>query len=278
MKFRNLNRLLFFLFICGTTAQLYAQTQVSNSYSTQKDSVMTKKMKIEIWSDVACPFCFIGKHKFENALAQFPDRKNIEVVWKNFLLNPQLKTDTTVNIADYLSREKGIPLQQIKSMNQHIESVGKSIGIEINTNGIIVANTFLAHNLIQFAKQYGKDIEAEELLFVAYFSHNKNVDELSTLMEIGEKLALDTEKLKAALLDKKFGTQVMQDVDEARQLGIRGVPFFLFNRKYAISGAQETQVFLNTIQKAYAEWLKENPQPVFETIEGQNCTIEGECN
>jgi len=218
------------------------------------------KMKIEIWSDVVCPFCYLGKHKFENALAQFADRENIEVEWKSFQLNPGLVTDTTISIHQYLSEIKGYPLEQALKMNERFLVSGKPLGLEYNFDKIIVANSYKAQNLIHFAKHQGKQNEMEERLFEAYFTEGKNIDDNNILVLLATETGLNVEGLEQVLENKTYDDQVQKDIDEASQLGIHGVPFFVFNRQFAVNGAQDTSVFLDTLKKSYAAWCKDHPE------------------
>jgi predicted DsbA family dithiol-disulfide isomerase len=218
------------------------------------------KMKIEIWSDVMCPFCYLGKRKFENALAQFADKEHIEVVWKSFQLNPDLVTDPTININQYLADIKGFPLEQAVQMNNRLAEAGKLLGLKFHFDDIVVANSFKAQNLIHFARLQGKQNEIEERLFEAYFTEGKNVDDTSVLIQLASDIELNINGLPEVLEKQTYTDKVQTDIAEARQLGIRGVPYFSFNRKYAISGAQETPVFLDTLRKSFADWHKDHPE------------------
>ena len=218
------------------------------------------KMKVEIWSDVMCPFCWLGKHKFEKALAQFTDKEHIEVEWKSFQLNPDLVTDPTISIHQYLSEIKGFQLEQAQQMNNRFLEAGKLFGLEYNFDKIVVANTYRAQNLIHFAKVQGKQNEIEERLFEAYFTEGKNMDDVSTLLELASEIGLITDGLGDILENKSYAEKVEFDIAEARQLGIRGVPYFFVNRKYGVSGAQETPVFLDTLKKSFADWAKDYPE------------------
>jgi len=211
------------------------------------------KMKIEIWSDVMCPFCYIGKRKFEAALEQFDNKANVEVVWKSFQLNPNMKTDPGKNITEYLAEIKGWSIQQAKEMNTHVTNMAKEVGLHYDFDKAIIANSFDAHRLIQLAKKYGKGDEAEELLFKAYFTEGKNTDDHSILIEIGVSIGLNELEVKQVLASDQFADDVNKDILEAQQIGVRGVPFFVFDRKYGVSGAQPTEVFIETLTKAWAE-------------------------
>lgn len=235
------------------------------------------KMNIEIWSDVMCPFCYLGKRKFENALALFPEMGRVNVIWKSFLLNPDLKTDTSISIYEYLSREKGFEIEQAKEKNGHITQSASLVGLDYNFDKVIVANTFKAHILLHYANKQGKQNEVKERLLKAFFTEGRNVDDIPTLLEIGNEAGLKTDTLTEALESELYADEVREDIYEAQQFGIRGVPFFIFDRKYGISGAQESPVFLETLKKSFSEWRKTNPDIGMEIIPGESCDIDGTC-
>ncbi|MBI3232480.1 MAG: DsbA family oxidoreductase [Bacteroidetes bacterium] len=215
-------------------------------------------MKVEIWSDVMCPFCYIGKRKFEQALSDFPGKDKIHLVWKSYQLSPAMKTNPDMNINQYLAEHKGISLQEAKRMNDRVTEIARQVGLIYNFDMAIVANSFNAHRFSHFAKHYGKQNEAEEKLFAAYFTEGKNTDDIRTLIELGEEIGLDPSTLKIALESDAYTKDVRMDIYEAHQIGVRGVPFFVFDRKYAVSGAQDSSVFLQTLEKSFLEWKEEN--------------------
>lgn len=233
-------------------------------------------MKVEIWSDVMCPFCYIGKRKFETALAQFPDKDKIQVEWKSFQLSPELKTQPGKNIHQFLSEHKGISLEEARAMNDHVTQLAKQVGLIYNFDKSIVANSFNSHRFTHFARQYGKQSEAEEVLFRSYFTDGKNIDDFPTLIQLGTETGLDTAALKQALENGSYAGDVKADIYEAHRIGVRGVPFFLFDRKYAVSGAQESQTFLKILRQVFSEWSQQNSGTIGIT-EGQSCSPEGEC-
>ncbi|MFP9100365.1 DsbA family protein [Flavobacterium sp. RHBU_24] len=211
-------------------------------------------MKIEIWSDVMCPFCYIGKRRFEAAMAEFGNSQNIEIEWKSFLLNPELQTDPTKNIHQFLAEHKGISVEEAQGLNDHVANMAADAGLKFDFDRAIPANSFNAHRFLHYTKIYGKQNEAEEALFKAYFTEGKNIDDANTLTEIALALGLDTDELAKEMSSDAFFQDVVMDVQEAREIGVRGVPFFVFNRKYAISGAQEVDVFTQTLEKSFGEW------------------------
>ena len=210
-------------------------------------------MKIEIWSDIMCPFCYIGKKRFDDAMAQFEHKNEVDVEWKSFMLSPDLVTDPDKNINQMLAEHKNIPLEEAKGMNDYVTKMASEAGLTYNFDKTVVANSFNAHRFIHFAKQYGKQSEAEERVFSGYFTEGKNIDDAQTLMTFAADLGLDTAKLANVMGSGAYTKDVVADITEAQELGIRGVPFFVLDRKYAISGAQDTATFLDTLEKAFAE-------------------------
>ena len=206
-------------------------------------------MTVEIWSDVMCPFCYIGKRKFEQALAQFDGRDNVEIIWRSFQLDPELQTDPSTTVAQSLAAKKGWSESETQKMMDYVTNVAKEVGLEYHFEKAVVANSYDAHRFTHLAKTKGLQIAAEEQLFAAYFSEGKNTADHSVLAQLGAAIGLEEEETTAMLKGKTFSAEVDQDLILARQFGINSVPFFVFDRKLAVSGAQDPQVFLNTLQK-----------------------------
>ncbi|GIV34064.1 MAG: DSBA oxidoreductase [Chitinophagales bacterium] len=218
------------------------------------------KMRVEIWSDVVCPFCYIGKRNFEKALSSFPHRDKIDIVWKSFQLDPQAETRPDISVYAYLAQRKNISLAQSKQLHEHVTGMARKAGLDYHLDKVIPANTLKAHQMLHFARKQGKQNETKEALLRAYFTGGKNIDDLSTLLQIGSDLGLDTSALQDALLGNTLTDEVNQDIYEARQLGIQGVPYFLFNAQYAVSGAQPPEVFSATLQKAFNAWKQQGTE------------------
>lgn len=199
-----------------------------------------------------CPFCYIGKRKFEVALAQLDSLDGIEIEWKSFLLSPDMKTDPSVNIHQFLAQHKGISLDEATGMNDNVAHIAANVGLTYNFDKTVPANSFNAHRLLHFAKQHGRQQAVEEALFAAYFTEGKNIDDAQTLVTLATGLGLDGAAFAQAMGSGAFVEDVLADINEAQQLGVRGVPFFVFDRKYAISGAQDPAVFLETLEKVAA--------------------------
>ncbi|MCM3631768.1 MULTISPECIES: DsbA family oxidoreductase [Paenibacillus] len=206
-------------------------------------------MKVEIWSDFACPFCYIGKTYYERALEQFPHREQIVTQYKSFELDPNesQKRPTIESLAE----KYGTSVQQAKEMTSGVASRAKEAGLTFNFEHMMTINSLDAHRIVHYAETVGKSKELVEALFYAYFTENKDLSDRQVLISIAESVQLQvTEVLED---EQKYKAQVRADEFEAQQLGVRGVPFFVVDRKYAISGAQPVSVFVDTLNKAWSE-------------------------
>ena len=233
-------------------------------------------MKVNIWSDVRCPFCYIGKRKFELALEKFPHKEQVEVIWRSFELDPSLKTQQDVNIYDYFSKAKGISQAQAKQMFSNVTDIAKEVGLDFNLDQSIVANSFNAHRLIQLAKSKGLGNEIEEALFIIHFMEGRNIDDQETLLKTGISIGLDAKEVREVLETNAFEPEVKQDEETARSIGVSGVPFFVFKDKYAVSGAQSPETFLQVLEKSWQEFEDEN-KPI-NIAEGPGCSTDGTCD
>ena len=234
-------------------------------------------MKVNIWSDIRCPFCYVGKKKFEKALAQFPHAEEIEVTWHSFQLDPNLVTQPDTNPYDYFSKAKGIPVIQAKAMHEHAKKAGKEVGIDFNFDESKVANSFRGHLLIQLAKKKNLDDAMEEALFEAQFITGKNIDDEAVLLETGKSVGLTEEEVKNALVSDELAHAVAQDGLMARQLGINAVPFFVFNDKYGVSGAQQPEHFLEVLNKSFEEFSA-GDKGLQIISQGESCDTDGNCD
>jgi Predicted dithiol-disulfide isomerase involved in polyketide biosynthesis len=214
-------------------------------------SLQKVKLKVEIWSDVVCPWCYIGKRRFEQALEQFEHKQDIEIVWKSYQLDPELKSDPKTTVHQMLANKKGISVEQARQMNDHVTQLAHEAGLSYHFERAVVANTFDAHRLIQLAKKKGLGPEAEERLFRAYFTEGENLADHATLEKIGSEIGIPAQEVSEMLSGRAFADEVSQDAYEAYQLGIRSVPTFVFNERYGIAGAQEPDLFLSTLRKAW---------------------------
>lgn len=212
-------------------------------------------MKVEIWSDIMCPFCYIGKRNFEAALKAFDAKNEIEIEWKSFQLDPTIPKsfEKKMSTFEYLSERKGMSVEKAIELHSNVTEMARNVGLTYNFDQSVVANSFDAHKLIQFAKTKALGDAAEESLFKAYFTDGKDMSDHSTLVELSNEIGLNEKEVISALASEEYATKVNFDISEGSQLGVTGVPFFVFDRKYAISGAQPVDTFLNALKQSYTE-------------------------
>ncbi len=234
-------------------------------------------MQVEIWSDVMCPFCYIGKRRFEQALNQFPNQENIQITWKSFQLDPNIQHQKGKDIDQYLAEAKGMPLAQAKQLNDQVTKMAAEVGLLYRFDLAVVANSFDAHRFAHLAAKHGLGDDAEEALFNAYFTEGKDISDHETLTRLGLDIGLDPIEVQSVLEGDTYAGEVHQDIAEAQQLGIRGVPFFVLDRKYAVSGAQPAETFASALKQAYDQWSQKEGKPLMDLGEGQVCTPGGDC-
>lgn len=206
-------------------------------------------MTVDIWSDIRCPFCYIGKRKFEMALQKFDQKNEVEVIWHSFELDPQAQTMPNGDMYDHLAKVKGQTREWSVKMHEHVTNLAKEVGLHYDFDKAIIANSFNAHRLIQFAKTKNLGDATKERLLKAYFTEGKNIDDASTLIELGVEAGLNKNEVERVINSDEFSTNVRKDEDLAHQIGVTGVPFFVFDRKFAVSGAQDPAVFLQALEK-----------------------------
>ncbi|MBE8728324.1 DsbA family oxidoreductase [Flavobacterium hungaricum] len=205
-------------------------------------------MKIEIWSDIMCPFCYIGKRQLENALASFPDH-DVEIEWKSFQLDPTITSNPNQNVYTFLAERKGMSVEQSIEMHKGVAERAKSVGLDYNFDKAVISNSLNAHRIIQLAKTKNLGGLMEEIFFKAYFTDGEDLNNGLTLIKLGIEAGLEETEIRAVLeSDTLFLKEVQSDIKEAGEIGVQGVPFFVFDRKYAISGAQPVEAFIKTIE------------------------------
>ncbi len=210
-------------------------------------------MKIEIWSDVMCPFCYIGKRHLESAISQLNMPIPVEIEWKSFQLDPSIPKQTkATSVIEYLSTSKGISLDQSIEMHERVSEMASNAGLKFEFEQAVLGNSFDAHRLIQLAKVKQCGDEMEEALFKAYFTDGKDIASTTDLKSIGVSAGLTEDEIETVLNSNAYSESVKKDIDEASQIGVRGVPFFVFDQKYALSGAQPVEAFIETIEATLA--------------------------
>jgi predicted DsbA family dithiol-disulfide isomerase len=207
-------------------------------------------MKIEIWSDIMCPFCYIGKRQLETALAEFPEN-DFEIEWKSFQLDPTITPQSGKDVYTFLAERKGISVEQSKEMHQGVVERAKSVGLDYHFDKAIISNSLTAHRIIHLAKTKNLGDEMEEVFFKAYFTEGRDLNDSETLIELGTTAGLDSDEVRTVIENEEtYLKDVQTDISEANEIGVQGVPFFVFDRKYAVSGAQPVEAFVQTIREA----------------------------
>jgi predicted DsbA family dithiol-disulfide isomerase len=235
-------------------------------------------MKVDIWSDIRCPFCYIGKRRFEEALSRFEHKDKIEVIWHSFELDPYMKTQPQKNPLEYLAEIKGQSLEWSEQMHEQVTATAASVGLDFKFSQSVVANSFDAHRLIQFAKTKGLGDQAKERLLRAYFTEGVDISSHESLMDMGVQVGLDRDELKKVLSSDAYTENVRNDEATAQRLGIRGVPFFVLDQKYGVSGAQMPETFLDALQQAWKEQERIDTVNNVVSKEGSDaCDINGNC-
>lgn len=214
---------------------------------------MSKKLQVDIWSDIACPWCYIGKRKFEEGLANFSGKANVEVEYHSFELAPDTPVDFKGSEIDFLSKHKGMPAAQVQQMLDQVTQVAATVGLDYKFEHLQHTKTLKAHELLHYAKSQGKQIELKERLLKAYFTEGKHLGTPEVLADLAQEVGLDRETALAALSADTYADHVQADIDQARAYGINGVPFFVIDNKYGISGAQDPRTFTQALEQAYAE-------------------------
>jgi len=213
-------------------------------------------MNVEIWSDVMCPFCYIGKRKFEKALSAFPHRDSIKVVWHSFQLDPEMTEEPGKDIYSYLAERKGQTVEWSRKVHDSVKETAKAVGLEYNFDKVKIANSFDAHRIIQLAKKHDRTNEIEERFFKAYFTEGALMSDHETLIRLAKEVGLDEKEIRNVLASQEYTQEVERDGALAQQIGARGVPFFVIDKKYAVSGAQDSKIFLDALTKSFEEWKK----------------------
>jgi len=208
-------------------------------------------MKIEIWSDVVCPFCYIGKRKLEKSIAKMPFKDSIEIEWKSFMLNPNARTQPEINSQEHLAKSKGWTLEQTKQISNQVTTMAAEEGLEYHLDKTIVANSINSHRLLHLAKSKSLGSEMKERLLKAYFTEGLNIDDEETLVKLGEEVGLKDSEVREVLDNSLFQDGIENDFRESREIGVQGVPFFVIDRKYGVSGAQPDAVFDDSLKKAW---------------------------
>lgn len=210
-------------------------------------------MKVEIWSDVVCPWCYIGKRRFESALARFPHRDELEVVWRSFELNPDAPRQEPGDLADRLAAKYGATLEWARAAHSRVTDVAAGVGLDYRLDLAKPGNTFDAHRLLHLAREKGLQDSAYERFLAAYFSEGRPVGDRETLVQLTSEVGIDSGEARAALESDRYSDEVRADEREAARFGINGVPFFVMDRRYGVSGAQPPELILQALEQAWKD-------------------------
>lgn len=231
-------------------------------------------MKVEIWSDIACPWCYIGKRRFEAALAAFPHREDVEVHWRSYQLDPTLPDHHDGTELDYLVERKGMSREQVSQMFDQVTAIAADEGLAYDFSSVVVANSFAGHELLHLAKARGVGEQVKEALLSAHFEHGEDIGDRDVLVRIGVEAGLDGDEVVRDLETHTWRDAVVADITAAGSLGIRGVPFFVLDEKYGISGAQPTELFTQALEQA---WRESHPLVMVSPTPGASPTDAAAC-
>jgi predicted DsbA family dithiol-disulfide isomerase len=211
----------------------------------------TSPIKVDIWSDVQCPWCYIGKRKFEAGAAAFGGA--VEVEYHSFELAPDTPVDFDGSPADYLSQQKGIPVEKVTQMLANVTGIAASVGLDYDYDHVHQTNTIKAHELIHYAKAQGRQLDMKERLLKAYFVDGRHVGRIEDLADLAAGIGLDRAEVVRVLTDQTYRADVKADVAQAVAYGIQGVPFFVIDGTYGVSGAQDATTFANVLEQVRTE-------------------------
>ncbi|HEY6799401.1 MAG TPA: DsbA family oxidoreductase [Agromyces sp.] len=215
---------------------------------------MTSPIKIDIWSDIACPWCYIGKRHLEAGLeALGTDGPAVEIEYHSFELSPDTPLDFEGSTVEYLSERKGMPVERVEQMLEHVTGVAAKAGLDYHFEKVAHTKTLKAHELLHFAKEHGMQLELKERLLKAYFVEGGRVNRIDELVAYAEEVGLDPDDARDALDSGRYATAVQADIAQAVAYGINGVPFFVFEGKYGVSGAQPAEVFSQVLSQVADE-------------------------
>lgn len=210
-------------------------------------------MQIEVWSDIVCPWCYIGKRRLERALEGFEHADEVELLWRSFQLDPSFPKGVREPVYDSLAKKMNATPDEVRQMTDQVKQVAAQEGLHYEFENAVMVNTFDAHRLTHLAKEKGLGDQAHERLMRAQLVEARVVDEVDTLVELAGEIGLDTEEARTVLTGEAYTAEVQDDIRTARQLGATGVPFFVMDRAFGLSGAQPLQVFTAALEKAYAQ-------------------------
>jgi len=218
-------------------------------------------MRVDIWSDLVCPWCYVGARRFEGALAAFPHRDEVEVVHRAYLLYAASPRGATFDRRDMLMTKYRLSRDQADAMNAGMERTAAADGLDYHLQGGVTGNTFDAHQLVYLARDRGRQHAVLERLYRAFFTEQRSIFDHASLIELAVEAGLDGDEVARALREEAYAKAVEADIEEARAIRVNGVPFFLIDGRYAVSGAQQSAVFAEALSRAWADASQPAPAP-----------------
>jgi predicted DsbA family dithiol-disulfide isomerase len=228
-------------------------------------------VQIEVWSDVVCPWCYIGKRRLETALERFPHRDQVEVVWRSFQLDPSIPEGVTKPTLPDLAAKYGASVEQMAANLKRVEDLAAAEGLDYHLADGVSGNTLLAHELLHLATERGLGGRLKERLLHAHFEEGRSVFDVDSLVALGAEVGLDEDEARGALTDRRYADAVQQDIATAQALGATGVPFFVVDRTYGAAGAQPPELLLQILERAWAD-----AHPLITVPAADGCT-DGTC-
>lgn len=207
-------------------------------------------VRIDIWSDYVCPFCTVGERHLSLALENHPAREGVEIVWRSFQLDPDAPTEPEGTMVEYLSRSKGMPVEQVEAMNASLAQRAADVGLEFNWREAVNANTMDAHRLGHLARERSLGTTWDDTVKLGYFTQGKNIADHDQLRAFADQVGLARAEVDRVLGSDEYADAVAEEIALARQLGVQGVPFFVFDGTLAVSGAQPVEVFTQALDQA----------------------------
>lgn len=228
------------------------------------------RLRIDVWSDIACPWCYVGKRHLEQALAEFPDAASVDVVWHAFELNPSAPREETGNYAERLAKKYGSSVKEAQARIDHLVSVAQADGLAMDFEHIRPGNTFDAHRIVHYAIEEGRQDAVKERFLRGYLCEGEAIGTTDVVLKLATEAGLDADKVSSILASDSYARDVRTDEAEAQRLGFHGVPFFVIGGRYALSGAQPAELFGRALRQAWSELSA----PV-EYAEGAACGPDG---
>jgi predicted DsbA family dithiol-disulfide isomerase len=232
---------------------------------------MPKKLSVDVWSDIVCPWCAIGDRRLERALAEFAHRDDVDIVWRAFELDPSAPAVREGDHAEHRARKYGRTTAEAEAMIRNVSEVASKDGLEFNLPRARAGNTFDGHRLLRLAAERGLQSAVMKRLFRAYMTEGEAIGEREVLVRLGAQAGLDAEEARAVLASDRYAAEVREDEATARTLGIRGVPFYVMAGTLAVSGAQPQGVLLGALEQAWASV----PENTGAAGEGATCGPDG---